>query len=508
MLKRKTLHLPHNKSAEQRSYEASSNGRRLGQWDAPELSPTQAASSELDLIRRRSRAGTRNNPWIARAVKAAVANEVGTGIVPRPSSKSKSFNKKLLELWRDFEPLADINGEGGVYAIQRLAVRARKESGECFVRIIRKRSDRNLPVPLQFQLLEADFCPTYLNRETENGNRIMSGVEVDSNGKPVAYWLHKFHPSDSITSLNDLVRVKSDDIIHHFIPDRPGQLRGVPVGTQSMVRAYVFDKYDDAELGRKEARAHFTGVIRRPDYSADDYKFDPISGDPISKDQSDVPMIEMETGTFPNLLPGEDITLFGGDDAGRGYKDYQHYQLLGIAAGYGIPYQMVSGDYTEINDRLWRAIVNQYQREVEQDQQMCTIPQLCRRMWVEFVDRAIMSGAIDYPSVTGDFNRFDYSRAEFRPQAWKYIHPVQDVQAKVVEVENGFTSRQKVVDESRGDSIEEIDRQRKEDKDREVKLGLTPDMSINDETENEEGGPDKDEQSKQNKEDKQNVKPT
>lgn len=468
----------HKKSASQRAYEASSSGRRLGQWDAPALSPTQSVTSELDVLRRRSHAATRNNPWVSRAISAGVANEIGTGIIPRPATKDKEFNTGILELWEDFHPLCDISGQLGAYGMQWSASRGRKESGEIFIRIIRKRADRNLPVPLQFQILESDFCPTHLNKKTSTGNQIISGVEVNGHGAPVAYWIYKNHPSEGFNSLADLVRVKVEDMIHHFIPNRPGQLRGEPAGTQSMVRAYVFDKYDDAELGRKEARSHFTGVIRRPDYGEADYKFDPISGEPISEDDSDVPMIEMETGTFPNLLPGEDITLFDGDDAGRGYKDYQHYQLLGIAAGWDVPYQLVSGDYTEINDRLWRAIMNQYHREVEQIQDLFVIAQVCRRMWAEFVDRAILSGAIAAPK-SYSTNRFDYLRAKHRPQAWKHIHPTQDVDAKVKEVEAGFTSRSKVVDSTSGESAAEIDEQRAEDDKREKELGLSQEINVN-----------------------------
>ena len=158
-------------------------------------------------------------------------------------------------------------------------------------------------------------------------------------------------------------------------------------------------------------------------------------------------------------------------------KNYQNHQLLGIAAGWDVPYQLTTGDYTGINDRLWRAITNQYQREVEQDQGLSIIPQVCRRMWIEFVDRAIMSGAIDYPTSFAD-NRFDYIRAEHRPQAWKYINPVQDVQAKVTEVDAGFVSRSRIVDEGRGgESAAEVDRQRAEDKAREEKLKLTNEES-------------------------------
>lgn len=463
------------KSADQRAYEASSSGRRLGQWDAPALSPTQAITSELDLLRRRSQAGIRNNPWISRALKADVANEIGTGIVPRPVTSDKEFNKQLFELWKDYYLLCDYSGQLSAYGIQWTASRSRRESGEVFIKIIRQRSNRNLPVPLQFQVLESSFCPTHLNRTSTTGNDIISGVEVNANGKPVAYWMYKNHPSEQLTSLTDMVRVKAEDIIHHFIPLRPGQLRGEPNGTQSMVRSYVFDKYDDAELGRKEARSQFTGVIRRPDYGQDDYKFDPISGEPISKDETDVPMIEMETGSFPSLLPGEDITLFDGDDAGRGYKDYQHYQLLGISAGSDVPYQLTTGDYTEINDRLWRAIMNQYHGEKEQDQDLFVIPQVCRRMWIEFVDRAILSGAVKAPA-NYSTNRFDYIRAKHRPKAWRHIHPLQDIQAKALEKNEGFVSRQKIIDESRDDSAEEVDEQRAEDAEREKRLKLTEEI--------------------------------
>ena len=466
------LPLEAKKSADQRAYEASSTGRRLGQWDAPALSPTNAITTELQSIQRRNRASIRNNPWIARALQADTSNEIGTGIVPRAQTDDKEFNKTLMDLWNISHPLADASGSLGVYGLQWAASRARKESGECFIRIIRKRSDIDLPVPLQFQLLESDFCPIDLNQDVKGKNKIVSGIELDKYGKPVAYWMYPVHPDEGGgRSYNDMVRVPAKDIIHHFIPKRPGQLRGEPKGTQSMVRAYVFDKYDDAELGRKESRAHFTGVIRRPESTPDDYKYDPISGDLIDKDDDDLPMIEMETGTFPNLLPGEDITLFEGDDAGRGYKDYQTYQLLGIAAGWDIPYQLLSGDYTGINDRLWRAIMNQYHREVEQTQDLFVIAQICRVMWNEFVNRAIMSGVVKLPSNLKG-NKYNYLKALHRPQAWKHIHPQQDVDSKIKEIEAGLSSRQKVVDETKSESVEEIDEQRSDDNKREESLGL------------------------------------
>jgi len=461
------------KPVEQRAYEASSTGRRLGQWDAPALSATNAVTTEIDILRRRQRASIRNNPWISHGLKADVANETGTGIIPRPTTSDDRFNKEILELWNEYNAYADITGHLGAYGIQAQAVRSRKESGESFILIHRQRSNRNIPCPVQFQVIESEMCPAWYNKDLGDGsNRIVSGVEVNGYGRPVAYWMYKENPDELLVSRNsyDLVRIKADDVIHHFIPNRPGQLRGEPQGVQASVRAYVYDKYDDAELGRKESKANFTGVIRRPDYGENDYKFDPISGQPLTKDDNDAPQVELETGSFPNLLPGEDITVFDGDDAGRGYRDFQWHQMLGISAGWDIPYQIMTGDYTLINDRIWRAVMNQYHREVEQVQDLYVIAQICRRMWNEFVDRAILSGIVKAPLDNG--NKFNRLRCKHRPPAWKHIHPVQDVQAKVLEIDNGLTSRQKVVDETKSESVEEIDRQRSEDNKREEDLGL------------------------------------
>lgn len=113
--------------------------------------------------------------------------------------------------------------------------------------------------------------------------------------------------------------------------------------------------------------------------------------------------------------------------------------------------------------------MNQYHREVEQVQDLFVIAQVCRRMWMEFVNRAILSGAVKKPSFS---NNFEHLRSLHRPQAWKHIHPQQDVAALQAEVEAGFTSRQSVIDKRYNESAEEVDRQREEDQKREEKLGL------------------------------------
>lgn len=459
------------------AYEASSTGARLGSWGSNSISPTGTDASELARLRNRSRDMERNTPWTNRAFTADVANEIGTGIVPKPNTPNKELNTELKELYKDWLPFADADGVLSAYGLQALAARSRRESGEVFLRKRPRRTEDGLPCPVQFQLIEADCCPASLNQTQPNGNKVKSGIEFNLFGQRVAYWFYRQHPADG-GNLTDMVRVEAEQVIHHFIPLRPGQIRGRPVGVQAIVRAYTYDKYDDAELVRKETRSHFTGVIQRPEYDDEDYQFDPISGEPINDDVT-MPAMNMEPGTFPSLLPGEEISLFDGDKGGSNDMDFAHRQLLAIAASYGVPYELMTGDYSKINDRVWRAIMNQYRRELEQTIELYTVQQICRGMWDGFVDASILGGKVSIPLDYAD-KPFSYKRAEHQPQAWPYIHPVQDIDSQIKAKDSGLASRQGII-ARRGGDAEQIDKERDEDakREREYKLNAGTESSAN-----------------------------
>jgi len=455
-------------------HEAAGRGRRLGNWGASKIDPDTIVSRDGNVLRNRANASVRDNPWISRSMTVGVANEIGTGIVPRPTTPDDSLNIELRELWKDFVYHCDYSGSLSVYGLQAVAARARREAGEAFILIKRLKPSRatHLPLPLQFQSVPAELCPYDLNRtKLPNGNMITTGFEINSAGKVVAYWFNKANPK-SYGQFSKLVRIPANDVIHHFTPTRVGQLRALPETTQALVASHTFNKYNDAELERKAQRATLTGVITKDSWTAEDFKFDPITGDPLHYDSSDVPMLDLEPGSIPSLLPGEKLDLISGDDAGLGFADYQRWQLMGISAGVSLPYQLISGDFSQINDRLWRAIFNEYKREVQQVQNLYIIPQVVRRMWTEFVDRAIVTGLVTLPK---SVNLFQAHRVKAIPQSWEYIQPAIDLKSKVDAIEAGLTSRSAVIDEisEHNETPEEVDRQRKIDKDREHELELT-----------------------------------
>lgn len=451
------------------AYDAASHGRRLAPWRPSSAGPNAIVSGSGNTLRARSRDAGRNNAWLKRGLDNWVSNEAGTGIVPKSKAPDPEFARKADALWELWVNEADADGVLNVYGLMALAVRGRNESGEAFIRQRSRRLDDGLVVPLQIQLLEADQVPLEKCEEAE-GRRTVQGVVFNRIGQRVSYWMYRRHPGEYGlgAGMAELIEVPASQVVHHYAPLRAGQVRGMPWNVQALIRTRDFDEYDDAELQRKKARAHFTGAIER-DPVGDDARYDPLTGAPLSVDATGAGLLNLEPGSFAALLPGEKIQLFSGDEGSATYADYCRQQLLAAAAAINVPYEILSGDMRNVNDRILRAILNEYHRIIEQSQWLYTIPQMCQRIWGWFIDAAVLSGklsATDYAE-----RQAEYKAAEWRPQGWASMHPVQDAQAKLMRVAGGLSSRSREVAQE-GYSVEDVDRENASDAARAQELGL------------------------------------
>lgn len=489
-------------------HNAASRGRRLGDYGYLGVSPNNEVMAELEILRNRMRQMRRDNPWIGRGINVAVANEIGTGIRMRADTGNDTFNAELNQLFADYADYADYNRDNvGVYGQQMMASRARRESGDSFLLIRRLRSDRvnkNLPVPVQFQLVESDQLPVGLHKILPNGNKITGGVETNNVGRVVAYHFWEKHPDEANIGGNRFVRIDASLVMHHQILDRPNQLRSKPELVRAILNSKDYAEYQDSELERKKNRSAFTGTIERDGALDADHKYDPITGEPYSNDDEDVPIVDIEPGSFPVLTPGDKIKLFGGDETGQGYSEYQKFQLLSISTAMDTPYQLISGDWSDINDRVWRAIFDQYKRTLQQVQVLNTIPQVCKPVWREFVSRAIATGVVTMPP---GMKIHEALRATFKPQAFAHIHPLQDIQADIAKMQAGITSRQSVVEsQPSGLTVEQVDAQRAIDRDREEALGLKSTANVSVLTDVDESDDESDSDDKSGKEKKDGEK--
>lgn len=453
------------------SYEGAGTGRRAKGWDAPDAALNAVAIPALPALRKRSRAAVRNDPYAFSAISKRVTNIIGTGIVPRSQLDDADQRSALSRLWEDWVDEADADERTDFYGLQALACRMVEEAGECFVRLRLRRPEDGLAVPLQLQLLPAEFVPLDKNFTTRSGNTVRAGIEFNAIGKRVAYWMYQSNPGDSLASglrYNTLHRVPADQVLHIYEVVDAGQLRGIPRLAPILLRLRSLDNYDDAVLFRQEVSNLFAGFIKRP-ASDGGPQIDPLTGQPIQADRDGAPLVALEPGSMQELLEGEEIEFSDPPDAGNTYVDFMRQQLQAAAVGVELPYELLTGDMGDISDRVLRVLLNDFRRRIEQLQFAVYVHQLCRPIRAAWMDAAVLSGAIVLPDYAA--RRRDYLRTRWVPQGWTYIHPVQDPQGKILEIRAGLTSRSEQVLRT-GYDAEVIDQENAQDNQRAEALGL------------------------------------
>ena len=118
------------------------------------------------------------------------------------------------------------------------------------------------------------------------------------------------------------------------------------------------------------------------------------------------------------------------------------------------------------SDRAVRVVIKEFRRVAEQRHCQVVIPVICEGVMAWFAYAAALDG-----SIRSEVERENVLAAEWAPHGWEYIHPVQDVQGKKLEVEAGFRSRSSVIGE-RGDDQDAVDEERAADMAREKALDL------------------------------------
>jgi lambda family phage portal protein len=449
------------------AFDGGSQGRRVRNWLPTGDSINSINQGSLATQRARSHDLIRKVPWAAASLDSNVSNVIGTGIRPMPRTTFPHFNAAFSEIFDIWSDESDAYGQQDFYGIQGLTYRAEEESGEAFIRLRDRKTSDGFVVPLQLQVLEGDHCPYDKNEMLSNGNKIIAGIEFDAIGRRVAYHMYPEHPGDrfGISSIQTK-RIPADQIIHVYEMKRPGQIRGIPSMSTVILRMRDMLEYEDAELVRKKISTMMTGFITSPEGESG-----PMNEDDDDEPDDGVAMAALEPGTLQMLMPGEDIEFSSPADVGDNYDAFIKWQLRAIAAGSSTSYEQMTGDLTGVNFSSIRAGQNEIQRRQRRTQNRI-IFQLCRPVRNAFLKRAVLVGAIDAPDFA--FNPGPYNKIKWMAPGHRYVNPVQEVTAKLIEIRSGLMSRAQAVAEL-GFDVTEVDKQISEDAIRADELGLVLD---------------------------------
>lgn len=413
--------------------------------------------ADAKVIRDKARSLVQNVPYIAAGLEQKVAHVVGNGIGVR-WDRSPELNAR----WAEWKSVCDADGKLDFDGLVRLAERTVEVDGEVLVRLRPRRVADSLPVPLQLQLLEVDWLDTSRQSGALSGNVIIGGIEYDLIGRVVAYWLYDHHPGDVTLPRGFRLqskRIPAESIIHLFDVTRPGQGRGISRLAPIIASVRDLQLYEDAEIARKNLEARLSVLVSGDPTSLANPAAFGGQADPSNAARTG-DLGQLASGSITQIPPGMNVTTVAPQPA-PGHVQYVKLQQHKIAAGWGVTYEMLTGDMSEVNFSSARVRMLQFRRWAEAEQWLLLVPRLLAPVASAFADA--------YELVIGQSVHGRDSVA-YSPPKWDYVNPGDEIDAALAEIGGGLTSMSEQI-RRRGDLPETVFAQIESDAKR---LGIKP----------------------------------
>lgn len=363
-------------------YDGASLGRRTAGIRRSSADATTVSERDLTRLRQHCRDLARNNPYAVSAVREIKA-KIG---VARPHFvRDGERAEDLHELAKAHLETTECDSDGLLpyEGLQGLATKGMAEGGGVLIRRRWRRLSDGFAVPVQFQLLEPEYLDWTKDGPTPGGGEIIHGVEFDAIGRRRAYHLYRQHPGSLRGFRAESRPVPARDIAHVFRVDRPGQVDGIPWGAPVLLRVADTDDYEDAQVVRQKVAACFAGFVTE--------SFDTsLPGSTTENDDGEL-IDSIEPGMMERLPLGSDIT-FADPPGVENYEEYMRVTQRGIAAGYGIAYESMTGDLKGVSFSSGKMGRLDEARNVHEWQRDILIPRIAHVLTGWFLEAAMLTG--------------------------------------------------------------------------------------------------------------------
>ena len=422
-----------------RAYDAARWNRFTTDFLAPNTSADAEIRGSLKVLRNRSRALVRDNPYARQAKRTTQINVIGArGIQMQPqilrpngTEKDERRNAALSEAWKRWcrPDSCDVTGRLSFNGIEMAIIGALPESGEVGIRLVRQAMGRSR-VPLALELIEADqIDDDYTGYSDRPGHYWRMGVELNEWGRPTRYALLLRHPGDADLSAYERsadkhLFIDAADFIHVFMPERIGQSRGTPWFTSVITTSWNLGKYEEAHWTRKRVQANSLGWIQTAE--PDDFGSRNEDGTPAL--EGDKRLWNTEPGSYNFLLPGETAMPpdFGPDDGQ--YEAVVRNLARRFAAGYGCSYETLSRDFSETNYSSSRLSILE-DRDHWRVIQSMLVQQVHQRIFEEWLMAAALT-ELPMPMFSDVWQRPErYNAPHWQARAWSWVDPAKEMKA-------------------------------------------------------------------------------
>ncbi len=455
-----------------RSFETAETPAYTESWSTSAAHINEDLARQLPTLWGRSLGLARNNEWAQRYLIELDDNVLGpNGIQLQMQITVQQGGKTVKDAvanaiaemaWTKWCEDADVSGLSWA-DVEALALATLAKKGELVFRKV-----KSGPFGFQIQLLDPTIIDVTLNR-TWGANRVRMGVEIDDNGKPVAYWLQMARAGESpspYTVVGRHVRVPADEIVHRFLVEEVGQLRGIPWLTVGARRLWLTHDFEESAAVASSNAAKRQGFFVSPTGDAPPGFADTIvssvldaakaAGKVLTPDE--IQAITAAAEKYATTVPGQFDTLPHGYDF-RPFESvwpninadtYIKQQLRGWAAARGMSYISLGNDLEAVNySSAQVGIIGE--REHHKKTQTRLRNWLHAEVFAAVLPHLVLNTPGMKPSRLDEYR----AAASWQPRRWVPIDPVKASNAAETNLRLGLTSRRRLILE-RGEDPDEI----------------------------------------------------
>lgn len=357
---------------------AQSTAHNRKHWSMADSLSAKAAMSPAirSLVRKRSRYEADNNSWYSGMLRTASNHIIGNGPRLQVLTDNPVANTRIERAWNRWSRSVMLADK------LRVMVETYWRDGE--VLAMRTCRPKNWPISLDIRTYEAEQCAAPWIGQSLGDPYIDDGVRVDPNTNEVEYFFYDHHPGD--TSFAPSLGGKwypSNEVIHLYRRERPGQTRGIPRCTSSLNTLPVMRRQEMATLLAAETAASFATYLKS-------------TGSAIGAAQSpaDFAEIEIAFNMLTTLPEGWDIAQVDPKHPGPNYNQFQMQALMSFARCTNMPLALAAGTAKDSNFSSYKGdIKSVWQPEV------CTEQNRIELAVIETVFRWFLEDAVYVPGL-------------------------------------------------------------------------------------------------------------
>ena len=473
LLNRSNARLKDSRKLLNSAYDAASRDRFYGDWMTSQLSANDDLERELEILVERAEDLYRNNPVAASAIKGRVKNVVGCGYMPQARLEDDQANSDIEAIYRRWAKAEQITAK------MRLAERCMGIYGEAFVLWSDvHRADRSIP-SLHIQVISPKRIETPPGKAGDKNVRM--GVELDPKTKePVAYYVRKGTPGDSLDWSMDYDRIPASRMFHQFEPDFPGQVRPSPWLSPTASVLKDWEDLKEAHLIAEQVRACHTAFV-----TTTANKHSAQAGTSTGTNDFGERLESVSPGMVEYLDEGEDVKFMNPGAPSANLHEYLRDLIRIVAAAIEYPYELLAKHWDNSFSGGQLSLIDGHQTFKLWQQQ--AVEYLWGPMWERFIDRLSMMTSMRsiIPIVEYEREPWRFQAHKFTTPGWPWIDPLKDAKANELAIAIGLKTTTQSLAEL-GRDIEDVLNEKlredmlKADKEAELQayresIGLIPD---------------------------------